>query len=182
GSNQSKAAPNGEFDSNVGSDYGFMLEHNQFSNWTSNNVENVYPQFGPYIGSTSAARTNTNVGNDYVHYDNCPNLLCPAADGSSPLFGNTEIGKSNMVTDLNASNSSIPSAFQNMGIPAVVKDFYSNNRGAFAFSLCHAAGPATAGQAPRLPSLWPGPANRRVPLRRQLSSAHELLKEAFALP
>lgn len=100
--------------------------------WTSNNVENVYPQFGPYVGSTSTAQNNTNVGNDYAHYDTCPNLLCPAADGSSPLSGNTEIGKSNMVTDLTASNGSIPSAFQTMGIPAVVKDFYSNNRGASA--------------------------------------------------
>src|SRR5262249_5372132 len=58
--------------------------------------------------------------------------LCPAADSSSSLSGNTEIGKSNMVTDLTASNTSIPSAYQSMGIPAVVKDFYSNNRGASA--------------------------------------------------
>jgi hypothetical protein len=114
---------------------GYTWPQSSNAEYTSNNVEPVYPLFGHYTGSTSTAQSTQ--GNDYSAYDTCPNLLCPAAASGSPLFGNTEIGKSNIATDLTASNTGIPNTYQSFNIPAVVKDFFSNNRGAttaYAFS------------------------------------------------
>src|SRR5262249_54441646 len=51
---------------------------------------------------------------DYVHY---ANLLSPNADPSSPLYLNPLIGKSN-------------NSMSVLGVPAMVGDYYSNNRGA----------------------------------------------------
>jgi Flp pilus assembly protein TadG len=75
-------------------------------NWTSNNVETVYPLFGHY-----AMEKNYN---DYPHY---ANLLSPTADASSALSGSPLIGKSNVSISV-------------LGVPAMVNDYYSNNRGA----------------------------------------------------
>ena len=79
-------------------------------NLTSNNQETVYPTFGHYSNQKN-----------YSNYANFANLLCPVADGSNPLTGNPVIGK------CNASISAL-------GIPALVNDFWSNNRGATAGS------------------------------------------------
>jgi Flp pilus assembly protein TadG len=73
--------------------------------FTSNNVETVYPLFGHY----SMEKNYT----DYVHY---ANLLSPTADGTSPLTGNSLIGKSNVSISV-------------LGIPAMVGDYYQNARG-----------------------------------------------------
>src|SRR5271157_2894677 len=78
------------------------------TNLTSNNLETVYPTFGHYSNQKN-----------YSNYTNYANLLCPVADGSNPLTGNPVIGK------CNASISAL-------GIPALVNDFWSNNRGATA--------------------------------------------------
>ena len=86
-------------------------------NYTSNNIETVYPLFGHYQGSSGTAKSNN--GNDYADYTQNPNLLSPTADSTSPLSGSTLIGKSNVSTDLTTT----------LGIPALVKDFYSNSRG-----------------------------------------------------
>ncbi len=76
-------------------------------NQTSNNQESVYPKFGHYSNEKN-----------YSNYTNYANLLCPVADGSNPLSGNAVIGK------CNASISAL-------GVPALVNDFWSNNRGAY---------------------------------------------------
>jgi hypothetical protein len=121
---------------------GYTWPQSSNAQYTSNNVDSVYPLFGHYAGSTATAQSTS--GNDYSHYDTCPNLLCPAAVSGTPLNGNTEIGKSNIATDLTASNTGIPSAYQAFNIPAVVKDFYSNNRGASANSAFTSAGDGNA--------------------------------------
>jgi Flp pilus assembly protein TadG len=74
-------------------------------NWTSNNAETVYPLFGHYSNEK-----------DYTNYNNYANLLAPSADSSNALSGNTLIGKSNITQPV-------------LGIPALVNDFYANNRG-----------------------------------------------------
>lgn len=75
-------------------------------NYTSNNTETVYPLFGHYSNQKNYA--------DYVHY---ANLLSPSADASSSLYNNALIGRSNVSASV-------------LGMPAMVNDFYSNNRGA----------------------------------------------------
>ncbi|MGO9600596.1 MAG: TadG family pilus assembly protein [Isosphaeraceae bacterium] len=79
-------------------------------NQTSNNQETVYPLFGHY----------TNAQN-YSNYTNYANLLSPVADGSNPLTGNPLIGKCN-------------NSISALGVPAMVNDYWSNNRGATAGS------------------------------------------------
>jgi len=78
--------------------------------YTSNNAETVYPKFGHY--------TNEKNYNDYGHY---ANLLSPGVDNSNPLSGNMVISRSN-----------ISSAAQ--GVPAIISDFWQNNRGQTAAS------------------------------------------------
>jgi Flp pilus assembly protein TadG len=83
------------------------------TNQTSNNLETVYPLFGHYANEKNYS--------DYNHY---ANLLSPAGDTGNPLSGNPLIGKCNITQGV-------------LGIPALVKDFYANNRGAsliYAFS------------------------------------------------
>jgi Flp pilus assembly protein TadG len=77
-------------------------------NFTSNNAETVFPQFGHYSNQTNYS--------DYAHY---ANLLCPSANSSAsnnPLLNNAAIGKCNVSQAA-------------LGIPAMVGDFWSNNRG-----------------------------------------------------
>ena len=78
---------------------------NNNPNNTSNNQETVYPKFGHYSNEKN-----------YSNYTNYANLLSPAADGSNPLSDDPRIGKCNV---------SIPA----LGVPAMVNDFWSNNRG-----------------------------------------------------
>ncbi|MDR3621804.1 MAG: pilus assembly protein TadG-related protein [Paludisphaera borealis] len=75
-------------------------------NNTSNNQETVYPKFGHYSNDKN-----------YSNYTNYANLLSPAADASNPLSNDPRIGKSNV-------------SISALGIPAMVNDFWSNNRGA----------------------------------------------------
>ncbi len=79
-------------------------------NNTSNNQESVYPKFGHY-----------SKGNNYSDYTNFPNLLCPVADGSNPLTGNSVIGKCNATISA-------------LGVAPLVNDFWSNSRGSSASS------------------------------------------------
>jgi Flp pilus assembly protein TadG len=85
---------------------GYTWPQTNNPNWTSNNIEPVYPLFGHYANEKNYT--------DYVHF---ANLLSPFADASSPLFNNSLIGKSN-------------NSMSVLGVPAMVGDFYSNNRGA----------------------------------------------------
>ena len=78
------------------------------TNFISNNTESVYPKFGHYSNEKN-----------YSDYTNYANLLCPAADASNALTGNTAIGKCNV-------------SISTLGIPALVSDFWSNARGASA--------------------------------------------------
>src|ERR1019366_10803864 len=73
-------------------------------------------------------------GNDYSDYTANPNMLCPAAASGSGVANNPLIGKSNVSNDLTAT----------LGIPNMVKDFYSNNRGS---SVAYAFTSAGAGDA-----------------------------------
>jgi hypothetical protein len=75
------------------------------TNWTSNNAETVYPKFGHYSNEKN-----------YSNYTNYANLLCPSADSSSALSGNTAIGKCNI-------------SIAALGVPAMVNDFWQNARG-----------------------------------------------------
>jgi hypothetical protein len=79
-------------------------------NKTSNNQETVYPLFGHYSNAQN-----------YSNYTNFANLLSPVADGSNPLSGNPLIGKCN-------------NSISALGVPAMVNDFWSNNRAATAGS------------------------------------------------
>ena len=79
-------------------------------NQTSNNQETVYPLFGHYSNAQN-----------YSNYANYANLLSPVADGSNPLTGNPLIGKCN-------------NSISALGVPAMVNDYWSNNRGATAGS------------------------------------------------
>jgi hypothetical protein len=116
---------------------GYRYPNSDNPNQTSNNAEAVYPLFGHYA-------TTAQKGNDYSDYSANPNLLCPAADSGSSLFNNRLIGKSNVSNDLTAT----------LGIPNMVNDFYSNNRGssvAYAFTSAGAGDPTThlmAGDVP----------------------------------
>jgi hypothetical protein len=74
-------------------------------NYTSNNAETVYPLFGHYANEK-----------DYTNYANYANLLSPTADPSNPLTGNPLIGKCNVTQSV-------------LGVPALVTDFYKNDRG-----------------------------------------------------
>ncbi len=97
--------------------------------WTSNNTDTVYPLFGPYAGTSSAAQSTQ--GNDYSDYLSNPNLLCPAGASGNSLNGNNMIGKANTMHDLTASQ----------GIPAMAAaDFYQNNRGSSAANAFTSAG------------------------------------------
>jgi len=78
---------------------------NKNPNNTSNNEETVYPKFGHYSNEKN-----------YSNYTNYANLLSPAGDASNPLSDDPRIGKCNI---------SIPA----LGVPAMVNDFWSNNRG-----------------------------------------------------
>ncbi len=102
--------------------------------WTSNNTEIVYPLFGGYSGTSSTAQTAGNAGNDYTDYSANPNLLCPAAVTGNTLNNNQSIGKSNVATDLTATE----------GIPAMVGDFWKNNRGSAATAAFASAGSGNA--------------------------------------
>ncbi|WP_165232753.1 TadG family pilus assembly protein [Aquisphaera insulae] len=84
-------------------------------NQTSNNGETVYPKFGHYSNEKN-----------YSNYTNYANLLSPAADGSNALSGDARIGKCNI-------------SISALGVPAMVNDFYSNNRGYSASSAFAAA-------------------------------------------
>lgn len=75
----------------------------QNPNNTSNNQEAVYPKFGHY--------------SQEKNYSNYTNLLSPAADGSNPLSDDPRIGKCNI-------------SISALGVPAMVNDFWTNNRGA----------------------------------------------------
>jgi hypothetical protein len=90
------------------------LDNGQASNKnpdnTSNNTETVYPKFGHYSNEKN-----------YSNYANYANLLSPAADASNPLSGDPRIGKCNI-------------SITALGVPAIVNDFWSNNRGAAATS------------------------------------------------
>lgn len=79
-------------------------------NNTSNNSETVYPLFGHYSNEKN-----------YSNYTNYANLLCPSADSSSALSGNPAIGKCNVSVSV-------------LGVPAMVGDFWQNNRGSTAAS------------------------------------------------
>ena len=79
-------------------------------NNTSNNQESVYPKFGHYSNEKN-----------YSNYTNYANLLCPVADGSNPLTGNSVIGKCNATISA-------------LGVPPLVNDFWSNSRGSSASS------------------------------------------------
>ena len=79
-------------------------------NNTSNNQETVYPKFGHYSNEKN-----------YSNYTNYANLLCPVADGSNPLTGNSVIGKCNVTISA-------------LGVPPLVNDFWSNSRGSSASS------------------------------------------------
>jgi hypothetical protein len=101
--------------------------------WTSNNEETIYPLFGHYAGTNPS----DSFGNNYNDYTANPNMLCPAASGGSGVANNPLIGKSNVSNDLTAT----------LGIPNMVNDFYSNNRGssvAYAFTAQPASTYATA--------------------------------------
>jgi hypothetical protein len=91
--------------------------------WTSNNMDTVYPLFGHYTGSSSTALSNN--GNDYSDYTKNPNLLSPAASPSSPLYWNQAATSSSLIGKSNVTQSVL-------GIPAMVNDYFSNNRGATA--------------------------------------------------
>jgi Flp pilus assembly protein TadG len=95
---------------------------------TSNNTDTVYPLFGPYAGTTSTAQSTQ--GNDYSDYLSNPNLLCPAAVTGNSLHGNNMIGKANTMHDLTAAQ----------GVPAMVTDFWQNNRGGAAVAAFTSAG------------------------------------------
>ena len=101
--------------------------------WTSNNTDTVYPQFGPYAGTSATAQSNQ--GNDYSDYLSNPNLLCPAGVSGNSLFNNQMIGKSNVSHDLTAAQ----------GVPSMAAaDFYENNRGSAAVSGFTSAGAGNA--------------------------------------
>ncbi len=57
------------------------------TNYTSNNVETIYPLFGHYAGSTTAVTPTVSTANNYSDYTNYANLLCPSADGGEPAHG-----------------------------------------------------------------------------------------------
>src|SRR4051794_8618064 len=77
-------------------------------NQTSNNAETVYPLFGHYSNEKK-----------YTDYDHYANLLCPSADSGNVLSGDPRIGKCNVTRPV-------------LGIPAMVNDFWQNNRGSTA--------------------------------------------------
>ncbi len=85
------------------------------TNLTSNNQESVYPTFGHYSNQQN-----------YSNYTSYANLLCPVAAGSNPLSGNPVVGKCNITISA-------------LGVPPLVNDFWSNNRGATAGSAFTAA-------------------------------------------
>jgi Flp pilus assembly protein TadG len=90
------------------SNWGYKTPSTTNPNFTSNNTETVYPLFGHY--------SNEKNYGDYFHY---ANLLSPAADSGSSLYGNSLIGKSNVSQTV-------------LGMAAQVNDFYQNNRGSSA--------------------------------------------------
>jgi hypothetical protein len=76
-------------------------------NYTSNNVETVFPLFGHYANSS-----------DYTDYPHNANLLSPTADSSntSGLKGDPRIGKCNITVSVS-------------GVNATVGDFYKSDLG-----------------------------------------------------
>jgi hypothetical protein len=91
---------------NTNTTSGYVWPKTDNPNFTSNNVETVYPLFGHYANEK-----------DYTNYVNYANLLSPYADATSPLYNNSLIGKSNVSQPVS-------------GVAAIVNDFYQNNFGA----------------------------------------------------
>ena len=93
---------------------GYTWPQTTNANYTSNNLETVYPQFGPYAN-----------GNNYNDYTSYPNLLCPAAATATGNYMNTQTG-SPAALPANAgligkSNVSISA----LGVQAMVGDYYT---------------------------------------------------------
>jgi hypothetical protein len=105
---------NGQTNSNNG--YTWPKASN--ANYTSNNMETVYPQFGPYSN-----------GNNYSDYTSYPNLLCPAAASAPANFMNTQTGTPPALPAnaglIGKSNVSISA----LGVQAMVGDYYTYGSG-----------------------------------------------------
>jgi hypothetical protein len=98
---------------------GYVWPKGSNPNLTSNNLETVYPQFGPYAN-----------GNNYADYTSYPNLLCPTSGSAPSNFMNTPTGTppalpggAAMIGRSNVSQSAL-------GVPAMVGDYFSYSGGA----------------------------------------------------
>jgi hypothetical protein len=117
---------NGSYNGGPVAGSGYVGPATNNPNYTSNNMETVYPLFGHYVGSSAAAQGNN--GNDYSDYSQNPNLLSPAASSSSPLFWDQT---KSSISIIGKCNVTVPV----LGVSAMAAaDFYSNNRGATAVS------------------------------------------------
>ena len=106
-------------------------------NYTSNNLETVYPQFGPYSN-----------GNNYSDYTSWPNLLCPAASTAAANYFNTATGSPATVPAtavlIGRSNVSISV----LGMPSMIDDYYSNAAGASTLTYAFSAQPTSYATTP----------------------------------
>jgi hypothetical protein len=103
------------------SNLGYTWPQSSNPNRTSNNMETVYPKFGPY-----------SLDNNYGDYTSYPNLLCPASTSAPANFMNTQAGtppalpaNAGLIGKCNVSISAL-------GVQAMVGDYYTYSSGSAA--------------------------------------------------
>jgi Flp pilus assembly protein TadG len=117
---------------------GYIWPQPANTNFTSNNLETVYPLFGPYSQN-----------NNYGDYTSWPNLLCPAASSGPSNYFNTpsKVGNNTVpatASMIGKSNVSIPA----LGVVAQVGDYYANPRGAGTLTAAFTSQPDTYATTP----------------------------------
>ncbi len=117
---------------------GYQWPKSGQANNTSNNLDTVYPQFGPYAGPGGTS-------NNYSDYTCYPNLLCPAASSAPSNYMNTKTGSPSALPATSGLIGKCNVSVSALGVQSMIGDYYtySSGSGSAAFPTAQSTSYAT---------------------------------------